>query len=133
MNSIRTLLLLVFASFSAFCYAQTTLKFCVEVKEDGRCQSPSNEFNVSSEGGTIAFLVETADSLNTSNILYKLYSVQPDGSEIYLKDIQQPINKGWNYAWVDVIFYDPGSYKVRAFDAEHDNSFMSSGILKIFR
>ncbi|MFN8286219.1 MAG: hypothetical protein U0V74_05670 [Chitinophagales bacterium] len=133
MNALRAVYLFIFISFSALCYGQTSLKFCVEVKNGGSCQSPSNEFNVSADGGTISFLVETTDSLNTANIIYKLYSIQPDGTEIYLKDINQPINRGWNYAWVDVIFYDPGSYKVRAYDADHENAFMSSGILKIFR
>lgn len=119
--------------FGGLCHGQANLKFCVEVKDGGQCLSPANEFNVGAEGGTIAFLIQAPDSLNTGNITYKLYNIQPDGTEVYLKDIAQYVNKGWNYAWQDVIFYDPGTYKVRAFDADHENAFMSSGVLKIFR
>lgn len=129
----RAILLLAFLTIATCAKSQVSLKFCVEVKAGGYCQSNDVEFNVSDQGGTISFLLVATDSLNTNNVVYKLYNIQPDGTEIYLKDIKQPVNKSWTYAWQDVIFYDPGMYKVRAYDVDHDNTFLCSGLLKIFK
>ncbi|MFN8300634.1 MAG: hypothetical protein U0T75_16145 [Chitinophagales bacterium] len=128
----RLLYMLAFIAISSLGQAQVSLKFCVEVKQGGNCQSSSTEFDITTEGGTITFLLLATDSLNTTNVYYKLYSILPDGTEVYLKDIQQPVDKGWTYAWQDVVFYDPGLYKVRAYDADHDNNFLCSGLVRLY-
>jgi len=129
----KVTLLSLFAIFiTGLLYGQTNLRFCREVNKDGTCKNPANEFSISAEGGTITFLLKNKEGLGTSKVLYKIFSLSDDGKETYNNTIEQDVQAGWNYAWEEAVFYDPGTYKVLVYDKSEDGTLISTGILKIF-
>ena len=113
-------------------YTQTNLKFCVEVGKDGSCRHPASEFTISSAGGTITFMLKNEKGLGITKVLYKILRLSDDGKENFNNTIEQQVQKNWNYAWEEAVFYDPGTYKVLVYDNTDTGALICTGILKIF-
>jgi hypothetical protein len=126
----QSLLALLFLSLTADSFAQASLKFCVETDNNGRCKKQSSEFTISKDGGTITFELKNTAALGTNKVLYKIYKLSDDGKETFNTTIEQDVQEKWNFAWEEAVFYDPGTYKVMAYD-KADNLLCLS-ILKIF-
>lgn len=123
-------LLLLFAGHAAF--AQSTLKFCVEAAKGAVCLHPSTEFDISKEGGTISLFVQPEDSIGTTKVLYRIYFMDTYGNEKEINTITQATEPGWTYAWQDVVFYDPGTYKVNVYRTGTNETLLCSGLVKLF-
>jgi hypothetical protein len=111
---------------------QTALRFCVQVDSTGKCAKPSTEFHVSDQGGTISFLLSNKQGLNAEKVRCKVYFLDESGNEKLTTSLDQNIRKDWTYSWLDVIFYNPGTYKVKVYAIDDKETFMCSEILKIF-
>ena len=110
--------------------AQVSLKFCGEVQKDGNCTSESSKFFISKEGGTIAFLLRQNGGLNLTDVRYKIFKMDSVGNETYTTSIDQRVEKNWNFAWQDAVFYDPGNYEVKVYDAaEHEVLVCTSTVI----
>lgn len=124
------MLLGLFVLWSAAGSAQTTLKFCVETDKDGKCKKQASEFTISKDGGTIIFELKSPAPLGTSKVLYKIFKLSDNGKAVFNNTIEQDVQEKWNYAWEEAVFYDPGTYKVMAYD--NTDNLLCLGILKIF-
>ena len=129
-------------------YPQTTLSFCVEVAKDGFCQNKTNEFAISKNGGTIAFLLKNKKGLGATKVIFKIFKLTENGQEVYNTTLEDSTEKSWTYAWQEAVFYDPGSYKVKVYDVSSletavctkeelpaclgDQSLLCINILKLF-
>jgi|GEM_PF-1447955 len=114
-------------------YAQTSLKFCVQVDTaSGTCTKPTNEFAVSKEGGTISMKLSNDSTFQTEHVRYKIYFVDATGNEALSQTLEQTVQPQWTYAWQDVVFYNSGLYKVMAYSVTDDKeTFINSAVLKI--
>lgn len=122
--------LFLFAGHSTF--SQSTLKFCVEAAKGAVCLNPSTEFDISKEGGTISLFVQPEDSIGTAKVLYRIYFMDAYGNEKEINTITQVTEPGWTYAWQDVVFYDPGTYKVNVYRTGTTETLLCSGLVKLF-
>lgn len=113
--------------------AQVNVQFCVQVNDSGNCVKPSSEFYISKEGGTISMLLKSETNFTFTKVRYKLYTLNEDGTETHDYTVEQRISTDWDYAWQDVIFYEPGQYKVKVFLPNDEETFLCSAILKIYR
>ena len=118
---LRLLLVSLCVTITSALSAQVSLKFCGEVQKDGNCNTESSKFLISKEGGTIAFLLRQNGGLNLTDVRYKIFKVDSAGAETYTTSINQRVEKNWNFAWQDAVFYDAGNYEIKVFDAaEHE-------------
>ncbi|MCW5907061.1 MAG: hypothetical protein KIS94_04325 [Chitinophagales bacterium] len=113
--------------------AQSTLTFCVEVGKGDSCIRPTTEFDIDDDGGTISMLVKPEDSVQTTILRYKIYYIDNYGNEQWSNTIEQITNPSWTFAWQDVVFYDPGTYKIKVYRTLPDGEkFLISGLVKLF-
>ena len=124
------MLLGLFILWSAAGSAQTSLKFCQETDQDGKCKKQASEFTISKDGGTITFELKSHEPLGTTKVLYKIFKLSDNGKAAFNNTIEQNVQEQWNYAWEEAVFYDPGTYKVMVYD--NTDNLLCLGILKIF-
>ena len=127
---IRPLLAVLLLNLSVACVAQTTLKFCVETDENGKCKKQATEFTISKDGGTITFELKSHVPLGTDKVHYKIFKLSDNGKAVFNNTLEQDVQQKWNYAWEEAVFYDPGTYKVMVYDK--DENLLCLSILKIF-
>lgn len=130
----RLFFLTLFTLFIAtYASAQTRLQFCVQVDKDGTCISPAKEFGIGIDGGTLSFMVRNDKGLNDTLIRYKIYFLDDNGNEKLTRTINQSTKRDWTFAWQDVVFYDAGTYKVKAYSVRsREEDFLYSEIVKVY-
>ena len=128
----KQVLLLLFTLISTVGYSQYSMQFCVQVSKADSCIKRANEFDITSQGGTISMLVKADDSLGTQELRYKIYFLDNYGNEEFTQTINQKTGTDWTYAWQDVVFYDPGMYKVKVFRTGKPETLLCSGLVKLF-
>lgn len=130
----RLFLIISFSLFiTAATHAQTRLQFCVQVDKDGTCVSPAKEFGIGIDGGTLTFMVRNEKGLNDTLIRYKIYYLDNSGNEKLTRTIDQSTKRDWTYGWQDVVFYDAGTYKIKAYSVRNrEEDFLYSEILKVY-
>lgn len=116
-----------------YSHAQSQIQFCVQVNKDGTCLTPSKEFDIDKAGGTISMLLKSEGGLQTDKVRYKIYMMDAAGNETLSKTIDQNTGADWNFAWMDISFYDAGSYKIKVYALKEYESFLCSEIVKIFK
>jgi hypothetical protein len=133
MSGMKIFTLLAALMFNIVLYAQTSLKFCVQVDTlTGNCAKPTNEFGVSKDGGTISMRLGNDSTFQTSHVRYKIYFVDATGNEALSQTLEQNVQPQWTYAWQDIVFYNSGLYKVMAYSVINDSeTFINSAVLKI--
>lgn len=114
----KTLCTLLFCSIMATGFAQYSLTFCEDVNNEGKPQMVSNSFMVDNDGGVLKFLLKADDKINTSDIEFRIFYVNDAGKEEEITRMPQKIDASWNYAWKEVVFFDPGNYKVKVYTAK---------------
>lgn len=129
----KQVLLLLFTLISAVGYSQYSMQFCVQVSKADSCIKRANEFDITSQGGTISMLVKADDSLGTQELRYKIYFLDNYGNEEFTQTINQKTGTDWTYAWQDVVFYDAGTYKVKVYRVSETEEFICSSLVKIFK
>lgn len=129
----KSLLSLFFLLVGYTVFSQSTLQFCVEAGKGDSCLHPTTEFDITKDGGTVSLFVKPEDSIGTAQLVYRIYFVDAYGNEKEAQTIEQSAQPAWTYAWQDVVFYDSGTYKVKVFRRQADETLLCSGIVKIFK
>ncbi|MCS6933989.1 MAG: hypothetical protein NZM35_02410 [Chitinophagales bacterium] len=109
--------------------AQYSLIFCEDVTRDGKPTAVSNSFMVDEDGGMLKFLLKAEDGINTDKIEYRILYVHSNANEEEVARMSQNTEPTWNYAWKEVIFFDPGTYKVKVYTGR--GSYLTAATLTI--
>lgn len=126
-------LLLILSIFVISCSAQTRLLFCVQVDSAGNCIKPAKEFGISMDGGTLSFLLRNDKGLKDTVVRFKIYYLDESGNETLTRTFEQETEANWTYSWQDVVFYDAGTYKVKAYGVRNrEEDFLYSEIVKVY-
>jgi hypothetical protein len=107
------LLLLTLAGLTSF--GQYSLTFCEDVGEGGKPVTESRVFMVDQSGGVMKMLLRADEKISTPQVEYRVFYIDDDGSEAEISRLKQKVETNWNFAWKEVVFYDPGSYKVKVY------------------
>lgn len=110
-------------------YMGSRLLFCEEVTSDGRPVTPSDVFNISSEGGFVYVLVDHSKSLNTTEIIVDIYTGEKYSKRIETKRI--PVQKDQTWVKFKYTFSKPGNYKFIAYNK--NETLINSGYITIER
>jgi hypothetical protein len=114
-NFILGMVLLLLVKVGA---AQYSLTFCENVNNDGKPLHPSNSFLVSPNGSALKFLVKADDGFKTEDMDFKIFYINEAGTEEEISKLPQKIEPKWNYTWKEVVFFDPGTYRVKVYDSK---------------
>lgn len=110
-------------------FAQYNLTFCEDVNNEGKPQMASNSFMVDNDGGVLKFLISSDDKLNTEKVEYRIFYINDTGKEEEITKLPQKVEPSWNFAWKEVVFYDPGIYKIKVFNSK--GSYLTSANLNV--
>jgi hypothetical protein len=105
------------------------MDFCEDVSSDGKPISPSTLFNIETAGGSLKVLVNLPYTLGSSQVMYDIYVVDPNGEEKFDVTIYQDTESDWTWFWKEIIFYNAGRYNVYVYD--RDRNFITSGQVRI--
>jgi hypothetical protein len=97
--------------------AQYSLTFCENVSPEGKAQMPSNSFMITKEGGLMTLLLKSDEKIPSQDLDFKIFYINDNGKEEEISKISQKIEPGWNYVWKELVFFDPGNYRVKAYSS----------------
>jgi hypothetical protein len=103
--------------------AQYSLGFCEDIDNDGQPQRISNTFSLSNVSA-IKFFVKADNVFDTEQVKFTIYYINSLGNEEELASLSQDVERGWNYVWKEVKVFDPGTYRVKAYNAK--GSYLTS-------
>lgn len=104
-------------------HAQTII-FCESVDSYGKPINSADTFDVSQQGGMLTVLLKPGHQLNTTVILYQIYSFEGTTSE--LNNIERSeVEENWLFCWIHLNFIEEGKYRIKAFSA--DNVLLGTG------
>jgi hypothetical protein len=109
--------------------AQYSLQFCEDVNKEGKPQMLSNSFMVDGDGGVLKFLARADDKFNTDALDFRIYFVNDAGKEEEILRMPQKVETAWNFAWKEVVFFDPGNYKIKLYTGK--GTYLTSANLNI--
>ncbi|MFN8299794.1 MAG: hypothetical protein U0T75_11865 [Chitinophagales bacterium] len=119
----------LFLAGTYFAQAQYSLTFCEDVNGEGRAQMSSNSFMVDQDGGVLKFLLKADDRFNTEGMEFRIFLLNDAGKEEEITRMPQKVDNTWNFAWKEVVFFDPGNYKVKVYTAK--GTYLTSANLTI--
>ena len=96
-----------------------TLTACKSVDKDGHAVNAGQEFTVPKNGAPVALLLTFSAAARPSAVNYDVYKVV-NGKEVFSTSMKQPIEPGKSWFSKEIVFYDPGIYRVYAYD-DKDN------------
>lgn len=123
--SISFLLLLLFSMG----YSQYSLVFCEDVTADGKPTMVSNSFMVDGAGGVLKFLLRADDKINTDQLDFRIFYMNESGTEEEISRMPQKVETNWNYAWKEVVMFDPGTYRVKIYTGK--GTYLTSANLSV--
>ncbi len=109
--------------------AQYSLQFCEDVNKEGKPQMLSNSFMVDEDGGVLKFLAKADDKFNTDALDFRIYFINETGKEEEILRMPQKVENLWNFAWKEVVFFDPGNYKIKLYTGK--GTYLTSANLNI--
>jgi len=98
-------------------HAQYSLTFCESSNPEGKATTSANSFMISKTGSALKFLLKADEKLNTDQMDFKIYYINDSGSEEEISKLPQTVDPTWNYAWKEVVFFDPGNYRVKVYNS----------------
>ena len=110
-------------------YAQYSLTFCEDVAQGGKPVTESRVFMVDQSGGVMKMLLKADEKITAPNVEYRVIYIDDDGSETEVTRMRQKVEATWNYVWKEVVFYDPGAYKVKVYSDK--GTYLTSANLTI--
>ena len=109
--------------------AQYTLQFCEDVNSEGKPTMVSNSFLVDQDGGVLKFLCKTEEKFNTDQLEFRVFYINESGNEENILKLPQKVESNWNFAWKEMVFFDPGSYRVKVYTGS--GTYLTSANLNI--
>ncbi len=114
-------------------YSQTTLSFCAGIDNE-RCAFNNTKFiSVPDSSTAKIFMMVSGNSdltLASGKLIYKMYSVNKKGEEVYINTLEQSIQPEWIYAWQPAFFNTPGKYTVKVYNDA--NRLLNSKSFELF-
>jgi hypothetical protein len=98
--------------------AQYSLTFCENVNNEGKALHPSNSFMISPNGSALKFLLKADEGFKTENMDFKIFYINDTGKEEEISKLPQKIQSDWNFTWKEVVFFDPGTYRIKVYDSK---------------
>lgn len=89
----------------------------------------SNSFMVDEDGGVLKFLAKADDKFNTDALDFRIYFINETGKEEEILRMPQKVENLWNFAWKEVVFFDPGNYKIKLYTGK--GTYLTSANLNI--
>lgn len=123
----KGLLFALFLGFATVGFSQYSLTFCKEVSTEGKAEAASNSFTSEMNGNTVKMLVKSDDKFTTYQVEYRIFYVDAAGNETEISKLPQFVEPSWDFAWKQVVFYDPGTYRIKVFD-EKGNYLTSANV-----
>lgn len=111
----RILFIILSFLFFNMSFAQTSLKFCASVNNDGGCNLQNTKFFSSPDSliQKISLLAFNLNGFGTDSLIFQLNSIDKEGVEKNYALHGQAVAPNWVYAWKPVYFDSPGRYSVR--------------------
>jgi len=109
--------------------AQYSLTFCESVNNDGKPQKASNSFMVDKEGSALKLLLKTDEKLAADQMDFRIFYINESGKEEQLSKLPQKVEPGWDYVWKEIVFFDPGNYRVKVYNSK--GLYLTSANLKV--
>ena len=100
--------------------AQYSLTFCENVNDAGKPLHPSNFFMVSPNGSALKVLVKADEGFKTDKMDFKIFYINDTGKEEEISKMAQKLDPKWTFAWKELVFFDPGNYRVKVYDSKGD-------------
>jgi hypothetical protein len=75
-------------------------------------------------------MVKNPNGFNTTNLIFKIYSVDKRCIEKPLTIIEQEAGTDWTWAWKSYLFKTPGKYTVKLYN--RDNRLLNSKSFELF-
>ena len=122
-------LLVVFFLFAKLGSAQYSLVFCEDVNSEGKPEMVSNSFMVDGDGGVLKFLLKTEDYFNTDKLDFRVFYLSEEGTEEEISRLPQRVLPTWNFAWKEMVMFDPGNYRVKVFTGS--GTYLTSANLNV--
>jgi hypothetical protein len=112
--------------------AQTTLSFCASVEKDGYCAFDNTKFLVSPDSNMtrLYLLIRNSAGIGQTNVLYKMYTIESNGTEVHQHTISQNVEPQWIYGWQIGYFRAPGKYRVKVYN--DSGELLCSNSLELF-
>jgi hypothetical protein len=95
--------------------AQYSLTFCEDVNTDGKAMMPSNSFMISKDGSAMKLLLKSDEKIKTDQMEFKIFYVNESGKEEEVSQLPAKVEPNWNYVWKEIVFFDPGNYRVKVY------------------
>ena len=123
----KVLLFAMFLGFATAGFSQYSLTFCKEVSTEGAPQSAANTSTSEQNGNELKMLVKSDEKFTSYQVEYRIFYVDAAGTETELSKLPQYVEPSWDFAWKQVVFYDPGTYRIKVFD-EKGNYLTSANV-----
>jgi hypothetical protein len=115
--------------------AQTKLSFCTYVNSANQeCVFENTKF-ISTPDSTharIYMMLYGPDSFGTSQVFYKIYSIDRFGQEASYKTVTQAVQGSWKTAWQPYSFTSPGKYLIKVYKDTTAEKLILSRNLELF-
>ncbi|HWB62433.1 MAG TPA: hypothetical protein VG603_02905 [Chitinophagales bacterium] len=125
----KFILILFFFAAIKISSAQLSLTFCEDVSNDGQASMASNSFMISKNGSALKVLLKSDSRLAMQDLTFKIFYINEFGKEEEITDLPQQVNPDWNYVWKEVVFFDPGNYRVKVYNSKGD--YLTSANLNV--
>jgi hypothetical protein len=126
----KTLSLALILSLLVKCgFAQYSLTFCENVNNEGMPYKAATSFMISPRGSVLKFLLKADEKLNTDKMDFRIFYIDESGKEEELSKLPQKVEPSWNYTWKEVVFFDPGDYRVKVYGP--NGNYLTSANLKV--
>jgi hypothetical protein len=104
----------------SFVYSQKMV-ICNDIDRQGKCSGETKEYQMADSTGPImcvGIFADSAKTLGTEGIVIKVYKIT-DGKEVkFGSDFIKETKKDWIYCWRRILFWEKGSYIVKAYDQD---------------
>ena len=104
--------------FVVIAKAQTSLSFCTFVNnQNSECVFDNTKFITTPDSthARIFLMLRSNEVFGTQQITYKVYSLDHNGQEVYLRTVTQTVQADWMNAWQPAVFVTPGKYMIKVY------------------
>jgi len=84
---------------------------------------------VDGDGGVLKFLLKTEDYFNTDKLDFRVFYLSEEGTEEEISRLPQRVLPTWNFAWKEMVMFDPGNYRVKVFTSS--GTYLTSANLNV--
>lgn len=61
-------------------------------------------------------LLKSDEKIKTDKMDFKIFYINDNGKEEEISQLPAKISPDWNYVWKEIVFFDPGNYRVKVYN-----------------